>query len=67
MTPEQFKEKYSKETYIGDGVYVSFDGYSFNLRTPRENGDHHISLEPDMIQSILDYKDKVYKDAEDLK
>lgn len=37
MTEE--KEK----TYIGDGVYVDFDGYQVGLYTQRENGTHYIS------------------------
>lgn len=34
------------EHYLGDGVYVRFDGYQLWLRTPREDGDHVIALEP---------------------
>ena len=26
----------SDETYLGDGLYASFDGFSFVLRAPRE-------------------------------
>lgn len=29
-----------EETYIGDGLYASFDGYMITLRAPREHGDH---------------------------
>ena len=28
------------ETYLGDGLYASFDGWQFRLRAPREFGDH---------------------------
>ena len=27
-----------EETYLGDGLYVSFDGWYIRLRAPRENG-----------------------------
>jgi hypothetical protein len=40
------------ETYIGDGVYVSFDGWQVWLRAPREEGDHRIALEPEVYQSL---------------
>ena len=35
-----------KETYLGDGLYASFDGYQFKLRAPRSDGDHEVYLEP---------------------
>ena len=31
-----------KEVYLGDGVYVSYDGWQFRLRAPREGGNHDI-------------------------
>lgn len=42
-----------KETYIGDGLYVSFDGYHIRLRAPREDSDHWISMERDVYQNLL--------------
>lgn len=39
MQPNKEKEK---ETYIGDGVYASFDGYMIKLRTVRDKGDETI-------------------------
>ena len=35
----------SGETYLGDGLYASFDGYQIKLRAPRANGDHVVYLE----------------------
>jgi len=43
------------EKYLGDGLYVSFDGYQFKLRAPRENGDHEVYLEPPVLKSFLEY------------
>jgi len=40
------------ETYLGDGLYVSFDGWHVRLRAPREGEDHHISLEPDVWRAL---------------
>ena len=34
------------ETYLGDGLYASFDGYSVRLRAPRGDADHWVALEP---------------------
>lgn len=41
------------ETYLGDGLYASFDGFSFELRAPRMHEDHHVVLEPAVLQSFL--------------
>jgi hypothetical protein len=54
----------SRETYLGDGLYTSFDGFmimlhtSFDgfmimLRAPREHGDHFVGLEPDVFAELL--------------
>lgn len=42
--------------YIGDGVYVDFDGYGIVLTT--ENGlceTNRIVLEPEVYESMMDY------------
>lgn len=44
------------ETYLGDGVYASFDGCQIWLRTPRLGGDHTIALEPDVFEALLRYR-----------
>jgi hypothetical protein len=44
-----------KETYLGDGLYASFDGYQFDLRAPREHGDHWVGLEPQVLNSFIDF------------
>jgi hypothetical protein len=35
------------ETYLGDGLYVSCDGWGIQLRAPRVGGDHFVVLDPD--------------------
>ena len=40
------------ETYIGDGLYASFDGFSIWLRAPRELGDHVVALEPQVWREL---------------
>jgi hypothetical protein len=34
-----------RETYLGDGLYCSWDGWQVKLRAPREGGDHVVFLE----------------------
>lgn len=40
------------ETYLGDGLYASFDGYQITLRAPREGGDHYVALEPSVLREF---------------
>lgn len=47
-----------KETYLGDGLYASFDGYQFILRAPRENGDHWVALDPRTLDAFTTYVEK---------
>lgn len=51
----------TNETYLGDGLYVSFDGYILTLRAPREHGDHWVGLEPQVFKALLDYVDQLKK------
>jgi hypothetical protein len=41
-----------KETYLGDGVYASFDGWQVWLRAPRESGDHRVAVGPTEYQAL---------------
>ena len=45
----------SGETYLGDGLYASFDGFMITLRAPRDHGDHWIGLEPEVFAALLDF------------
>jgi hypothetical protein len=44
-----------REEYLGDGVYVSFDGFAITLRAPREFGDHYVVLEPRELDALVAY------------
>lgn len=46
--------------YIGDGVYVSFDGYNINIAVNHHN-NHVVALEPDVINNLKEY----FKEIED--
>lgn len=44
-----------ERTYLGDGVYVSFDGYMILLETERERGTERIYLEPEVWDQLVRY------------
>lgn len=50
------------ETYIGDGVYASFDGYQIILRTERQelSTTHWIALEPTVYFNLYHYAKSVF-------
>lgn len=48
----------ANETYLGDGLYASFDGWQITLRAPREGGDHWIALEPRVYEELVSFADK---------
>jgi hypothetical protein len=43
------------ETYLGDGLYASFDGFMITLRAPRDRGDHWMGLEPLILRELIAY------------
>jgi hypothetical protein len=47
------------EFYLGDGCYVSFDGWQFCLRAPRGNGDHVVYLDGQLFDSFVEYARRV--------
>jgi hypothetical protein len=42
-----------RETYLGDGLYASWDGFQVKLRAPREHGDHEVYLEPVVLDMLI--------------
>lgn len=52
----------SGETYLGDGLYVSFQGSTIWLRAPRAGGDHEVALEPHVFKAFLEYVAEVAKE-----
>jgi len=45
----------NKKTYIGDGAFVSNDGWSIIVECDRENGRNFVHLEPDMVVRLVEY------------
>jgi hypothetical protein len=43
------------ESYLGDGLYASYDGYQVKLRAPRDGGDHVIYLDPIVMTELVVY------------
>lgn len=53
----------SDETYIGDGLYASFDGENIVLCAPRSEGDALVYLDTETYQSLLRFVEAVNKGA----
>ena len=48
--------KMQMRDYLGDGLYVGFDGYQVILYTDRGNeGVHWVALEPEVLKSFNNY------------
>jgi hypothetical protein len=47
------------ETYLGDGLYASFDGWQIVLRAPRSDGtntwDHWVGMEPNVYRALVSW------------
>ena len=52
------------ETYLGDGLYASFDGFAIILRAPRAEGDHWVALESDVYAALTEFV-RALKDAKE--
>lgn len=53
----------NEETYLGDGLYASFDGFSFVLRAPRADGDHFVALEPGVLRAFEEFVKRTKEQA----
>jgi hypothetical protein len=43
-------------TYLGDGLYASYDGYQIRLYADRgEGGEHEVFLDADTLEAFLIY------------
>ena len=47
------------ETYLGDALYASFDGWYVVLRALRDDGNYWITLEPAVLSAFIDYVEKI--------
>ena len=53
------------ESYLGDAVYASFDGYQISLRTGDGN-NQRIALEPEVYQALVRYVQALKRGAQHL-
>lgn len=49
------------ECYLGDGLYVSFDGSAIKLRAPRSGGDHVVYLDDRVFMGFIEWCNTVAK------
>lgn len=49
-----------RETYLGDGLYASFDGWQIALRAP---GNGVVYLEPSVLEAFEEYVKRLRKAA----
>lgn len=49
-----------EKTYLGDGLYISYDGYQFRLSTKRKNGEHFVCLEPTVFERFQSFVQKTW-------
>jgi len=47
------------QEYLGDGVYVSYDGFSIILDLRGQNDYTKITLEPEVMAALIGFKDRV--------
>lgn len=58
------REDSPDETYIGDGVYASFDGEYIWLRAPHSTHDERIALEHDVFFNLQKYATTVFPSSD---
>jgi hypothetical protein len=44
-----------KDEHLGDGLFVSFDGWQYRLWTERSDGVHEVFLEPGVVVAFQNY------------
>lgn len=47
------------ESYLGDGLYVTFDGWQMILRAPRCGMDHWVALEPETFTNLVRFAERI--------
>jgi hypothetical protein len=50
--------------YLGDGLYVSYDGWQFRLYTEREHGVHEVYLDRYMLADFMEFINQASKPPE---
>jgi hypothetical protein len=51
------------ESYLGDGLYATFDGWQIILRAPRgDSPDHLVALEPETFKGLVRFAEQINKE-----
>jgi hypothetical protein len=45
--------KTGTKRYLGDGLYAEYDGYQITLSAPREEGEHFVALDSDVLGAFI--------------
>lgn len=53
------EEETTHKQYIGDGLYVEFDGYQFRLWTPTGN---EVFLDPEVLKTFIKFTQQYFKE-----
>lgn len=56
--------KEALKDYLGDGLYVEFDGHQFRLHTDRDEGTHEVFLDTHVLQSFLAFVARVKREMD---
>lgn len=70
MNREELIKHYQQKKYIGDSVYVHFDGYYFILETINgypDNPGNRIALDPYVFEKFMKVREQYYMDLERLR
>ena len=59
-----YKMNTMKPKHIGDGVYVSYDGYHIRLAV-NHHENHVVALEPEVMEELIKYHEHIIKSRED--
>jgi hypothetical protein len=49
------------ETYLGDGLYASFDDSQIWLSAAREGGDRRVALEPSTYHALVTFAERCWR------
>lgn len=55
----------NNEAYLGDGFYVKFDGYQFELRAENGFQTNLVYLEPQVYFAFKNFADKFFEQAKE--
>lgn len=47
------------ETFLGDGLFASYDGFQIQLRAPRFGSDHIVFLNPEVLRTFIAYVEAI--------